>query len=101
MRGKITIAEYENFAFNTVKPTYFVGMTEHILPHSGRKKKIKNSLQSLSNCKRILEEKKYSQSKILLPIWADIMWSKHEYVKDNYTRKLQKFVTECQEQHLP
>ena len=43
-RGKISLEEYLNFSLDMMEPDYFVLPCEHILSHTGKKKKIKSCL---------------------------------------------------------
>ena len=44
VRGKILLDEYLDFALDVMEPNYFVLPCEHILSHTGKKKKIKSCL---------------------------------------------------------
>jgi len=44
MLGKILLDEYLNFSLDVMEPDYFVLPLEHILAHTGKKKKIKSCL---------------------------------------------------------
>jgi len=50
-RDRVVIKDYIDLVLNVIKPTYFVSPTEHLMKHTGRKKGIKASLQSVSNVK--------------------------------------------------
>ena len=68
-----------------------------MLPHSGRKKKIKNSLQSLTNIKTILSGD-IGTTKMVVPIWGDVLTTRHEYVRNNYIRRITEFFTDVHPQ---
>jgi len=79
-RSKITLSDYLLFSLNLIQPHYFVSPSEHVLPHTGRKKKQKACLQSLTNFKRVVEfylevgnEELKESSQLLMPLWIDCL----------------------------
>ena len=92
VREKLSVQEYVEFA-KILNTEFLVSPSEQILSQTGKRKKIKSSLQSLSNLRTVID-KWDSNSKLLMPVWMDIAGSDHDYSRDNYLGQIQTILTE-------
>jgi hypothetical protein len=91
IREKLTLKDYYEFSTSIVSPQFMVSPCEQILPHTGRKKKVKACLQSLTNVKllaTLLENQEskeiLKETQVLVPIWLDMLHAEHDYSSKNY-----------------
>lgn len=66
-----------------LSPSFIVTPTEHLLPHSGKKKKIHASQQALE-----MYENVKAEGNLLVPVWIDMLADAQDFVCQKYLEKL-------------